>query len=147
MVLAHSSDNPWASVDDLQARWRPLTEAERGRALALIDDAAALIQDECPNWARASEGSLRRVICAVVRRAMQSPSGDVDAVGVSQTSMTAGPYTQSFSFSNPGGDLYLTKAERRNINGQRGAFEINLLGGADDCRNDCHCSNPNCCQR
>ena len=27
--------------------------------------------------------------------------------------MTAGPYTQSWTFANPSGDMYLTKMEKR----------------------------------
>lgn len=127
-----STPSQWASITDLEARWRPLTEAEKTKAQSLIVDAMSLIKDECPTWEAASVESRRRVVCQMVRRAMQSALGDDTAVGVSQASMTAGPYTQAVTFANPGGDLYMTKAERRAIRGsRRRAFEADLLAGRE----------------
>lgn len=54
---------------------------------------------------------LKHVSCSMVIRAMSA--SEYDAFGVSQTSMTAGQYSQSWSYSNPSGDLYLTKLEKR----------------------------------
>ena len=125
---------PWATYRDLEQRWRGLTAVEQERATVLIEDAQCLIKDECAQWEQASAETLRRVVCSIVKRAMNAPLGDDALAGASSTSMTAGPFTQQVSFSNPGGDLYLTKAEKRSVNGRRGAaFEINLLkGGGDD---------------
>ena len=52
----------------------------------------------------------RIVSCNMVIRAMSAAQ---DTFGLSQSSMTAGPYTQSWTYSNPSGDMYLTKAERK----------------------------------
>ena len=121
---------PWATYQDLEQRWRGLTAVEQARATVLIEDAQSLIKDECAQWERASAETLRRVVCAIVKRAMNSPLGDDALAGASSTSMSAGPFTQQVSFSNPSGDLYLTKVEKRSVNGRRGAaFEINLLQG------------------
>ena len=121
---------PWATHQDLEQRWRGLTAVEQARATVLIEDAQSLIKDECAQWEQASAETLRRVVCAIVKRAMNAPLGDDDLAGASSTSMSAGPFTQQVSFSNPSGDLYLTKAETRSVNGRRGAaFEINLLQG------------------
>ena len=103
----------YAEVSDLEARWRPLTDEEAARASALLDDASALIDaygqvdPSDPDTGRA----LTAVVCAMVQRAMSSAA--TDAYGVTQQSMTAGPYTQSWSYSNPTGDLYMTKAEKK----------------------------------
>lgn len=103
----------YAEVSDLEARWRPLTEDERARAAVLLEDASALIDayGEADASDPGAERALKAVACAVVQRAMSSAA--TDAYGVTQQSMTAGPYTQSWSYSNPTGDLYLTKSEKK----------------------------------
>lgn len=102
----------FATVDDLEARWRPLTAAEQDRAEILLDDAgvflSALVAVDPVDEEQAA--ILKMVSCSMVQRVM---SADVDTVGVSQTSMTAGSYTQSFTYSNPSGDFYLTAMEKR----------------------------------
>ncbi|WP_115728251.1 Gp19/Gp15/Gp42 family protein [Actinomyces culturomici] len=127
-----SSTVPWATPEDLEARWRLLTDDEKQRATALIDDAMSLIKDECPKWPSAQLESLRRIVCQMVHRAMLAPLGDEDAIGVSNASMTTGPFSQALTFTNPGGDLYLTKAERRALAGRRGrAYEVDLLASGE----------------
>ena len=101
----------YATVSDLEARWRELTADEESKAGVLLDDAAAILDtlgvfdSSDPNVA----ANLRTVSCGMVIRAM-SNTGDM---GVSQQSMTAGPYTQSWTYSNPSGDMYLTKMDKR----------------------------------
>mgnify|MGYP003313527634 CR=1 FL=1 len=51
------------------------------------------------------------VCCNMVIRAMSAT--EVDSYGASGMSMTAGPYTQSWTYSNPTGDMYITKFEKR----------------------------------
>ena len=103
----------YAEVSDLEARWRPLTDDEAARASVLLEDASALIRSlgEVDGTDPDHAGALCAVTCAVVQRAMSASA--TDAYGVTQQSMTAGPYTQSWSYSNPTGDLYLTKSERK----------------------------------
>lgn len=103
---------PFATVADLEARWHALTPDEQAQAEALLADAADLIMSECPRYMEASAATLKRVACAMVKRAMIN--GD-NAMGVTQTQQTAGPFSQMFSYSNPSGDLYLTKAEKRSL--------------------------------
>ena len=126
---------PFATVADLEDRWRGLSTAEQSRATVLLGDASQLILSENPDAGELPADLLRMVTCNVVRRAMATPGGDDSGGAISQTSMTAGPYQQSFTFSNPSGDLYLTKAERRwlGITSQK-AFEVDLLAnrGTDD---------------
>lgn len=102
----------YATVDDLEARWRPLSTTEQDRAEVLLDDAAvylsALVTVDDSDQAQADV--LKVVSCSMVQRVMSS---DVDTFGVSQASMTAGSYTQSMTFANPSGDFYLTAMEKR----------------------------------
>lgn len=101
----------YATVSDIEARWRTLTSDEEAKAAVLLDDAAAILDtlavfdSSDPNVA----ANLRTVSCNMVIRSMSS-SGD--SFGMSQGSMTAGPYTQSWTYANPSGDMYLTKMEK-----------------------------------
>ncbi|MBW3081971.1 Gp19/Gp15/Gp42 family protein [Bifidobacterium phasiani] len=104
---------PFATPDDLAARWRPLTEAERTTAETLIVDASDLITTQCPRWRTASEATLRRIVCAMVKRSMIN----MDTAGVTQSTQTAGSFSESMSYSNPDGDLYLTASEKRSLGG------------------------------
>ena len=102
----------FATVDDLEARWRPLTSAEQDRAEVLLDDAAVYLSTfvTVDDSDQAQADVLKVVSCSMVQRVMSS---DVDTFGVSQASMTAGSYTQSMTFANPTGDFYLTAMEKR----------------------------------
>ena len=100
----------YATVSDVEARWRDLDQNEEARAAVLLDDAAAML-DRLVAVDDADEGQaalLKMVSCDMVIRAMGA-----NQAGLSQSSMTAGPYTQSWTYSNPSGDMYLTKKEKK----------------------------------
>lgn len=107
---------PFATSADLIARWRPLTPTEETRADALLEDASQMILDEDRRRVLADltevTPSLVRVVCKMVQRAMTAP---VDAQPVSQLSQSMGPFAESATYVNPAGDMYLTKAERRQL--------------------------------
>lgn len=106
----------YADVSDLEIRWRTLTDDEQTRAEALLDDASAML-DAYVTVDETDEQQLKLlkiVVCNMVERAMSTVTTDgVDLFGVSQQSMTAGPYAQTFNYANPTGDLYITKVEKR----------------------------------
>lgn len=52
------------------------------------------------------------VTCAVVSRVLNVPSG---MEGVSQVSQGADIYSASYTFANPTGDFYLTKADKERL--------------------------------
>lgn len=52
------------------------------------------------------------VTCAIVARSLNVPTG---MEGITQTSQTAGSYSASYTFSNPSGDFYLTKADKSRL--------------------------------
>ena len=68
---------PFATTEDLEARWHPLTESETSKARTLLDDASDKIMSECPDWRRLRPATLRRVCCAMARRALTA-----DATGI-----------------------------------------------------------------
>ena len=103
----------FADVSDLESRWRELSTDEEARANVLLGDASAMLSAlvKVDNSDYEQSELLKMVCCDMVIRAMSATS--YDSFGLSQSSITAGPYTQSFSYSNPSGDMYLTKLEKR----------------------------------
>lgn len=120
----------YATVEQLESRWRPLTPGERSRAAVLLDDAAVRLDAAYPpsDPATAHELAVREIVsCEMVKRAMAGPEG-LDGVGVTSLQMGAGPYQQTTQFSNPTGDLYLTRADKRLLGGGvQKAFTVDLL--------------------
>lgn len=103
----------YAEVSDIESRWRELSTTEQSRASVLIDDASAMLTALVAIDSDDSEQAqlLKQVCCSMVIRAMSAT--EADAFGASQMSMTAGPYTQSWNYANPSGDLYITRLEKR----------------------------------
>lgn len=103
----------YATVDDLEARWKSLTADEAERAAVLLDDAAVII-----NALLASKGittmnadAAKMVSCSMVKRAMMQ--ADTGMMGITQGTVSADIYSQSLTFANPSGDMYITAAERK----------------------------------
>jgi hypothetical protein len=114
--------NPFATADDVAARWRPLSSDEQDRADLLASDASALIRARYADVdARVASGDLDGqtvtiVVAGMVRRAMiGAAAGD----GVTQSSETVGPFSHSQSYANPMGNLFLTAADDLLIRGYR----------------------------
>lgn len=107
----------FAEVSDLEARWRPLEVAEQSQATVLLDDASTIIRAECPDADTLDSAITLMVACGMVKRAMSVPAG---MEGVTSLQQSAGPFQQTPQFSNPMGNLYLTKQDRKllGISGQ-----------------------------
>jgi len=103
----------YATIDDIEVRWHPLNDDELTRATALLDDASvmltALVRVDDSDEQQAEV--LRKVTCNMVIRAMVAYASS--AFGIDQVQATMGPFAQSTHFSNPTGDLYLTKFEKQ----------------------------------
>jgi hypothetical protein len=102
----------FATVADLEARWRSLTEAEEAQASVLLDDAAAYLQAlvEVDPDDEVQAANLKMVSCNMVKRAMSSSASD--AFGVTNATATMGPFSQQVAYANPSGDMYVSKSER-----------------------------------
>jgi hypothetical protein len=109
---------PYAQASDIAARWRPLSTDEAARADVLAGDASALIRAQFPGIdSQIANGQvdatvLTIVVAGMVKRAMLAPPD-----GITQQSEAAGPYSQSLSYANPLGNVFLTEAERTLIVG------------------------------
>lgn len=110
---------PFATYLDVEARWRELSDSERKRCDVLLDDASVAIataMSKCGiDYEEIEDDTLRgrallTVTCSMVIRAMKTP---VDQQSATSYTQSANGYSESFSFSNPDGDLYMTKRERQ----------------------------------
>lgn len=101
----------FATIEDLQAGWRTLTSTEQLRATTLLGRASDMLSAmvDVTNGDQSQAALLKGVCCSMVQRAMTS----TNLFGVSQTAQTAGPYSESMTFANPSGDMYLTSTEKR----------------------------------
>ena len=117
----------FATYEDVEKRWHILTGAERETAATLLEDATQIIVDTCPKWAEASERTLKAIACSMVIRKMLV---DDDHLGATNSQQTAGSFSESFTYSNPMGDLYMTRAEKARLGvGVPHAFHLDMAGG------------------
>lgn len=127
---------PFATVADLEVRWHTLSESEKATAEVLLGDASNLILSECPSANYVDDddtaeqatrtATLKRITCSIVKRAMID--GASDGPSVSERDQNAGPFGLREKFSNPTGDLFLTKSERKSLPcGQQRAFNVPLV--------------------
>lgn len=100
----------FATVKDLESRWRALNGNEPKQAEALLFDAAAIITSAMNQSGIAIDeddevqaANLVRVSCAMVQRAMAQGDGE-------QSHAWGGNLVM-----NPSGDLYLSKADRKSL--------------------------------
>lgn len=102
----------YADVTDLEERWRELSEDEQARAAVLLDDASAMLASMATvDDSDQQQASIRRIVCCNMVIRVMAPGVDA-SFGATNGSMTGGPYTQSWTYGAPVGDLYLTKAEK-----------------------------------
>ena len=106
---------PFATYEDVQARWRTLTSDEETVANTLAVDASDMIRTRWPDVdARITSGALdadsaKRVVANMVKRAMIVG----DNVGLESRSQTAGPFGVSDKYANPNANLYFTADDLR----------------------------------
>lgn len=124
----------YATIDDLEARYGEVPSELSDRVDALLEDAATILDAQVAVDISDQQqlARLRLVSCSMVNRALQA--AESDAYGISQASMTAGSYTQSMSYANPSGDLYLTGTEKRMLGVGTGYILSLRAGSGRDCR-------------
>lgn len=129
---------PFAAVEDLEKHWRPLSAEEKETAKTKLLYASAVVANEGErdgiDFSSVEDGAaiiLTAVVCDMAKRAMTSSA---DQSSVSQMAESAGPFSTSYTFANPSGDVYLTRSEERRLGlgGQRLGSIVPCIGGADD---------------
>ena len=126
----------YATLEDLQSRWRQLSADEQQRATTLLSDAAVKIALACKQSGVAIDAAdelqseaLKSINCEMVKRAMLSP---IDMPPMSSFAQTAGSYSESQTYVNPTGDLYMTLGEKKmlGIGTQKMGSITPIIGGA-----------------
>lgn len=127
-MAVEESDKAFASIAELAKFWRTLTDDEQARAAYLLELASDNLRQIAVNSNRnlddmlASgkiiENTLKQIVMESVKRAMLTPQNQPP---VNQMSQTAGPYSESFVFSNPAGDIWFKDSEMKllKLRGQR----------------------------
>lgn len=122
---------PFATLQDLQDRWPDFPVGAESHAETLLEDASQFIVDVAPSAMDVSANTRKRIVCAVVKRAMQAESADLGGMETIQTG--SGPFQDTYKPTNPHGDFYLTGQEKRALGvGRQRAFSIDLLAGHDE---------------
>lgn len=124
----------FANAEDLERRWRALSDIEKTRAETLLLDASVILATMCAKSGitidpedELQAHTVKAITCEMVKRAMLSP---VDQAPLSNFSQTAGSFSESGTYVNPTGDLYLTKSEQKRLGiGAQRVFFINQAVG------------------
>jgi hypothetical protein len=119
---------PFASLEEFKARWPDMPTGADAHATVLLEDASQFILDTVPSAGLALPPTRRRIVCAVVRRAMPDADG-MD--GMESVQQSGGPFSVTMKPVNPAGDFYLTKQERKALgDGVQKAFGVQIAGCA-----------------
>jgi Gp19/Gp15/Gp42-like protein len=122
--------NP-VTVEDLEARWRPLTDPEKTTAQAFLDDAWALLKSKVPNLDALAAAdpdlfaNVVRIESQMVLRVLKNPDG------TKTTSLSIDDATRTWTKDASGatGLLYVTDDELQALypDGESGAFTIRAV--------------------
>ena len=127
---------PFATIEDLKKHWPALPPEDVAEAEQKLIEASLVIRAKYPDIdQRIASGELDRavvtyVVCRMVRRALDTPE-DVPE-NATQMSFTAGPFSQSATFRNTDGALYLGKSDKELLEPQPrvdGGQFFNLMPG------------------
>jgi hypothetical protein len=116
---------PFATLQELKDRWPDFPVGDDSHATVMLEYASQFILDTVPAAVDSEWKTLRRIVCAVVRRAMPDASG-MD--GMESVQETSGPFSMTLKPLNPAGDFYLTKAEKSALSGPQRAFGVQIAG-------------------
>ena len=128
----------YAVVEEVQAGFRTLTDEERERCAALLEEAALVIDAYGKNADPAVKGL---VSCRMVRRLLGDGTGGetpLYPMGATQGSATALGYTQSWTMGSSGsaGELYLSKLEKKLLGAGNRIGAVGPLEGLCDAAGD-----------
>ena len=100
----------YATYQQVQAGFRTLTTDEISVCNQLLDEAAVIIDA----YNKAAEANPKMVVsCRMVRRALGGGEATIP-IGATQGTMTAGPYTQSWTMgTGSAGELYLSRLDKK----------------------------------
>lgn len=117
-VDGESTGTAYANITDLQKFWKAIEASEQDRANYLLDLTSDLLRQIALNSRKnldtmitdqkVMESTVKLITMEAVKRAMLTP---LNQPPVNQMSQTAGPYAETFVFSNPAGDIWFKDKE------------------------------------
>lgn len=129
----------YATVDDMNKLWRPLTAQEQERATALLEVVSASLRAEATKVGKnlddmiASNADLaivaRSVTVDVVARTLMTST---DQEPMTQMSQSAGGYSVSGTYLVPGGGLFIKKTELARLGLRRQRIGVMEIYGKPD---------------
>ena len=101
----------YATVDDVQAGFRTLTETEKTKCEKLIEETAVIIDA----YNELAYNDVKKVVtCRMVRRAVGDTDTQMYPLGATQGTASALGYSQSWTMGNgSSGELYLSKLDKK----------------------------------
>ena len=99
----------YATVEQVADGFRALTAEEKSVCTALLEEAAIIIDA----YNADAPADVKMVVtCRIIRRAIGAGEASVP-IGATQGTMTAGPYSQSWTMSGGStGELYLSRLDK-----------------------------------
>ena len=129
---------PFATVADITALWRPLSEAERERAEALLPVVSDSLRQEAMKVGKdldqmladgeVLENVLKSVVVDVVARTLMTST---DSEPMTQFSESALGYSASGTFLVPGGGLFIKTSELARLGLRRQKYGVIDLWQSD----------------
>jgi hypothetical protein len=129
----------FATLEDLEKLWRPVTTAEEERAEGLLDLVsndlryrATLVDKDLDEMIEAQPllaDVAKSVTCDVVARTLMTST---NSEPMSQMSQSAAGYSVSGTFLVPGGGLFIKKTELQRLGLRRQKVRaVNIFGGTE----------------
>lgn len=110
--------NNFATIEDLEILWRPLSADEATRASALLPVVASTLRQEAINVGKDLDSMIsggevlpdvvKSVVVDVVARALMTPTSGAPMTQMSESALG---YTVSGTYLSPGGGLFIKKTE------------------------------------
>ena len=101
----------YATVQDVESGFRTLSDDEKSRCAALLEEASAIIDAYASNSVDERESL---VSCRMIRRVLGYSNNPMYTMGASQGSASALGYSQSWTLTGgTSGELYLSKLEKK----------------------------------
>lgn len=104
----------FATSRDVRLRWQTAPASVTDDAIeAVLDDAEAWLRASYPQIPATPDEKLRKVLALVSVSMAKRALAATDRGGITQQQATAGSFSQSTSWRNPDGDLFLSGQERQ----------------------------------
>lgn len=124
---------PFATLGDLRLHWSELPAEREADAEQKLAEASIILRalysgiDAKIASGQVDSDVVKLIVCRMVKRSLLAAINDVE--GVATRNETAGGVSMGISFSNPNGNLYLTKDDKNLLGGGRRGKAFMIVPG------------------